>query len=269
MIKSRNVNMDFAISIAAYIIEMLQEDYLDVNNWFKYYDVLEIALKKWKKPEKETLVHCYIKDLYLNSLDYTLDKHFPVEVIDEIQNLLENYNVDYSTIGKIDISGLPFDEYTDELRDYAYKLREFLCDEMLDIIVDDVFSVLYMDKNFLYEFNRQCSEIIRYLKKSEYSDLKIFGENGAIERATPPGWLKKGIEYRDKGRCSLCGCNLSTSFTMCDNKNFDHIIPLKLGGNNDPSNWQLTCEKCNKTKGARNSEFKNIVFPFWEDKEKH
>jgi len=31
-------------------------------------------------------------------------------------------------------------------------------------------------------------------------------------------------------------------------ENFDHIIPLNCGGNNDPSNWQLTCESCNKSK---------------------
>lgn len=76
--------------------------------------------------------------------------------------------------------------------------------------------------------------------------------------------MKRGIEHRDKSRCSLCGCDLSVAHTTITNKNFDHIIPLKEGGNNDPSNWQLTCEHCNKPKDARNTEFKNIVFPFWE-----
>lgn len=76
--------------------------------------------------------------------------------------------------------------------------------------------------------------------------------------------MKKGIEYRDKCRCSICGCDLSSAFTTLTVKNFDHIIPLQLGGNNDPSNWQITCETHNKSKGARSSEFKNIVFPFWE-----
>ncbi|MFR6181439.1 MAG: HNH endonuclease [Flavonifractor plautii] len=52
-----------------------------------------------------------------------------------------------------------------------------------------------------------------------------------------------------------------------DKNSYDHIIPLKMGGNNDPSNWQLTCERCNKSKGARSSDFKNIVFPFWEIKD--
>lgn len=115
----------------------------------------------------------------------------------------------------------------------------------------------------MHEFNRQCSEIIKTLKKDDYPDL--LKEDGVVKRISYcPTWLKRGIEYRDKYRCSICGCDLSSAFTTIVDENFDHIIPLKVGGNNDPSNWQLTCESCNKSKGARSSNFKNIVFPFWE-----
>lgn len=263
MKNARNMNMDSAISIAAFVIQSLNGDYMDVLNWFEYYDVLEIALERWKKPQKKTLVHYYIKDLYVQSQDYILDKHFPVEVICEMQSLLENYKIDYSSIGKIDVSELSFDECTDELEDYAYKLWDFFIDNILDIIVDDVFSVLYMDKNFMHEFNRQCSKIIKQLKKIDYPDL--LKEDGVIKRISYyPTWFKRGIEYRDKCRCSICGCDLSSAFTTIVDENFDHIIPLQSGGNNDPSNWQFTCETCNKSKGDRSSEFKNIVFPFWE-----
>ena len=112
----------------------------------------------------------------------------------------------------------------------------------------------------MHEFNRQCSEIILKLKKDDYPNL--LREDGVIERISYyPKWFKRGIEYRDKLRCSLCGCDL---FTTLVDENFDHIIPLKNVGNNDPSNWQLTCETCNKSKGARSTAFKNIVFPFWQ-----
>ena len=53
------------------------------------------------------------------------------------------------------------DYYTEELGEYADRLQEFFVDNLLDVIVDDVFSILYMDKNFLHEFNRQCSEILK------------------------------------------------------------------------------------------------------------
>lgn len=262
MEKARNANMDSAISIAAYIIDLFNGDYLDLPHWFEYYDVLEKAIEKWKKPYKKTLVHDYIEDLYLDNLDALLDKHFPVEVISQIHSILDSYKVDYPNIGEIDVSEWDFDDCTDELEYYAYKLRNFFIDNFLDTVVDDIFCILYMDKNFLHNFNMECSKIIKDLKMADYPDL--LKEDGIIKRISYyPKWLKNGIEYRDKCRCSLCGCDLSSSFTTIVDENFDHIIPLKIGGNNDPSNWQLTCETCNKSKGARSSEFKNIMFPFW------
>lgn len=260
---ARNAKIDSAIRIASYVIQMLNSDEMNVIKWFDYYNIIEIAIEKWKKPQKHTLIHDYIKDLYLFSQDYILGKHFPVEEIKEMQSLLDNYKIDYSAIGKIDVSTLDDDECTYELEDYADKLQAFFIDNVLDVVVDDVFSILYMDKNFLYEFNRQCSEIIKGLKRSDYPDL--LKDDGVIKRITYyPKWLKRGIKYRDKCRCSICGCDLSSAFTTIVDENFDHIIPLKQSGNNDPSNWQLTCEKCNKSKGARNCEFKNIMFPFWK-----
>lgn len=263
MKKSRNSNMDSAISIAAFVIQMMKGDYLDVSHWFEYFDVMETAVKKWEKPHKKTLVHEYIRDMYLESQNYTLDKHFPVEEIIEMQMLLENYSIDYSSVGYTDVSELEFDDCSDELEEYAEKLQNFFIENILDTVVDDVFSILYMDKNFLHEFNRQCSDIIQDMEKADYPNL--LKEDGVIERISYyPTWFKHGIEYRDKLRCSLCGCDLSSSFTTIVDENFDHIIPLQAGGNNDPSNWQLTCESCNKSKGARSSAYKNIVFPFWE-----
>lgn len=261
---ARNMNVDSAISLASFIIQQLYGDYLDVEHWFEYYDVLEIAVEKWAKPNKKTLVHEYIKDLYLDSQNYLLGKHLPVGEIKEMQKLLDNYDVDYSNIGKVDVSEMDDDDCpSDELEEYAERLQSFYIDNILDTVVDDAFSILYMDKNFMHEFNLQCARIIQGLKKEDYPDL--LKEDGVIKRVSYyPKWFKRGIQYRDKCRCSICGCDLSSAFTTIVDENFDHIIPLNCGGNNDPSNWQLTCESCNKSKGARSSGFKNIVFPFWK-----
>ena len=260
---ARNMNLDTAISIAAFVIETLQGDYFNVKYWLEYYDILEIAINKWNKPNRRTLIHEYINDLYLERQNYILSKHFPIGEIREMQSHMLNYNIDYSSVGILDVSGMSDEDcISDEIEEYAEKLQSFFVDNALNIVVDDVFTILYMDKNFLHEFNRQCSEIIKCLKKKDYPDL--LKEDGVINRISYyPKWLKDGIEYRDKLRCSICGCDLSNAFTTIVDENFDHIIPLKNGGNNDPSNWQLTCESCNKSKGARRSDFKNIVFPFW------
>ena len=42
----------------------------------------------------------------------------------------------------------------------------------------------------------------------------------------------------------------SNGFDVVETGNFDHIIPLALGGINDVTNIQLLCESCNKSKGA-------------------
>lgn len=171
--------------------------------------------------------------------------------------------MDYSVTNPVSIDDYEDADFTPELEEYAERLQSLYFDKVLPIVIDDVFTVLYSNKNFLHEFNRQCSEIIRTLTTNDYPDL--LAEDGVIKRiAYYPEWFKKGIFYRDKGRCSICGCDLSPAFTTITDVNYDHIIPLKLGGNNDPTNWQLTCETCNKRKGARSTDFKNIVFPFWQ-----
>lgn len=261
--QARNANLDSAISIAAFVIQELNNEYFNVKQWIEYYDYYKVAIKKWQKPHKQTLVHDYIKAVYLEDQNYVLGKHFAVSVIREIQRLLENYAIDYSSIGNIDVSSMEDDEGDDIIEEYAENLQSFFVDNLLDVIVDDTFTVLYADKNFLHEFNQQCAEIIIGLKKNDFP--KILKEDGVIKRISYyPKWMKRGIEYRDKLRCSICGCDLSSAFTTLTDKNFDHIIPLRVGGNNDPTNWQITCETCNKIKGARSSKYKNIVFPFWD-----
>lgn len=55
--------------------------------------------------------------------------------------------------------------------------------------------------------------------------------------------------YRlQRGRCAYCRDILGDAFRK------DHILPIALGGTNFPRNIQLTCQKCNATKGAMRPE---------------
>jgi hypothetical protein len=47
---------------------------------------------------------------------------------------------------------------------------------------------------------------------------------------------------RDGGRCIRCRSN--------ERLEFDHVIPIALGGANTARNLQLLCETCNREKGA-------------------
>jgi hypothetical protein len=57
-----------------------------------------------------------------------------------------------------------------------------------------------------------------------------------------PQDVKIAVWQRDGGRCVECGTNESLEF--------DHIIPVALGGANTMRNLQLLCEDCNRRKGA-------------------
>jgi hypothetical protein len=51
---------------------------------------------------------------------------------------------------------------------------------------------------------------------------------------------KKIVFNRDGGICKCCGSSLSLEY--------DHIVPFSCGGSSTPSNIQLLCQKCNRSK---------------------
>lgn len=61
-------------------------------------------------------------------------------------------------------------------------------------------------------------------------------------RAQIPEDVRIEVWRRDDGRCVKCGSQT--------NLEFDHIIPVSMGGSNTARNLQLLCESCNRSKGA-------------------
>jgi hypothetical protein len=61
-------------------------------------------------------------------------------------------------------------------------------------------------------------------------------------RTSIPDEVKVFVWNRDGGRCVKCDSNQRLEF--------DHVIPLALGGANTARNLQLLCETCNRSKGA-------------------
>jgi hypothetical protein len=54
--------------------------------------------------------------------------------------------------------------------------------------------------------------------------------------------VKTLVWKRDSGRCQSCGSTIELQF--------DHIIPVALGGSNEAENLQILCGPCNRRKGA-------------------
>jgi len=61
-------------------------------------------------------------------------------------------------------------------------------------------------------------------------------------RESIPQPVRIEVWQRDGGRCVECESQ--------DKLEFDHIIPLAMGGSNTTRNLQLLCETCNRRKGA-------------------
>lgn len=54
--------------------------------------------------------------------------------------------------------------------------------------------------------------------------------------------VRREVWRRDQGRCVICGSQ--------ERLEFDHVIPVAMGGSNTVRNIQLLCERCNREKAA-------------------
>ncbi len=61
------------------------------------------------------------------------------------------------------------------------------------------------------------------------------------KRQPIPQQVKVLVWQRDGGRCVECGSQQDLEY--------DHVIPLAMGGSNTDRNLQLLCERCNRRKG--------------------
>jgi 5-methylcytosine-specific restriction endonuclease McrA len=68
------------------------------------------------------------------------------------------------------------------------------------------------------------------------------GQLAAGGRGPVPRELRQAVYERDGGRCVECEATFDLQF--------DHLIPVALGGATSEQNLQLLCGNCNREKGA-------------------
>ncbi|MGZ6696092.1 MAG: HNH endonuclease [Solirubrobacteraceae bacterium] len=81
----------------------------------------------------------------------------------------------------------------------------------------------------------------RARRRLERAHGALAGE-GASRRRPVPRELRQAVFARDGGRCAECGAAFDLQY--------DHVIPLALGGADTVENLQLLCAPCNQAKGA-------------------
>ena len=86
----------------------------------------------------------------------------------------------------------------------------------------------------LTQKNRRVQRAVALMQQTQAMDVPA--------RAPIPDEVKIFVWTRDGGRCVRCGSNQLLEF--------DHVIPVAMGGANTARNLQLLCETCNRSKGA-------------------
>jgi hypothetical protein len=110
------------------------------------------------------------------------------------------------------------------------------------------------DPQFFVLFQRAVWAGKRQLSVDEWEAVisdTLEREAGTIRAARRPGLepdnrerisaeTRRAVWLRDQGRCARCGSR--------ERLEYDHIIPVSLGGGNTERNIELLCERCNRQK---------------------
>lgn len=126
--------------------------------------------------------------------------------------------------------------------------------ELLERMSEEIFFILFLNRQTLQRFNQLISHQIqeRIIDELDREDLPFFKKDGVLNRVSMPKWVLRAVTHRDRGMCVSCRKDLTGLITIGNTSNFDHIVPLAIGGTNDVTNIQMLCEQCNKTKQSQN-----------------
>lgn len=126
--------------------------------------------------------------------------------------------------------GLPVPVAEDERRTWwMFRGRFFWEDDGLDH--DEVMALVL-------ERERRRRRRIERAKDMMLAEAEPAGPR----RAPVPEEVRRAVFRRDGGRCAVCGSD--------ELLQFDHVIPVALGGSSAAENLQLLCAPCNRDKGA-------------------
>lgn len=164
----------------------------------------------------------------------------------EIDRLFDMYGVKHETFFSYLVKN-DFDYIIDAYDDFV------TFDDKLDGVImhltQELFYILFQNRDFLLRFN--------------YYMANANSENG--RRCNIPQWVKRAVRYRDRGKCVLCGKDLS-GILDCEDKSsvhYDHMVSLHSGGLNDVCNIQLLCSSCNLKKS--DDSYTSVIYKDWYD----
>jgi DNA replicative helicase MCM subunit Mcm2 (Cdc46/Mcm family) len=238
---------------AAYIQDCINN--YDEGNLFDYYfdqSSLDNAfIEQMLDPQRNSLIFSFSVFVINFDYEYYLKKYVGLGDWSSILEVFESYKV---SIPNYDNELMETDrEYFSE---YIYDLRGEYVDKLANKIAKEVLEILFLNRILLKDFHVRVAEFLKTLDSDKYP--KLFRANGNVHRTNYwPRWLHEALFYREQGRCTLCGEDLSKLVFTGAKPNIDHIVPLALGGTNDTTNLQLLCKSCNLRKLDHTIETRN------------
>ena len=199
-------------------------------------------------PQRRTLLHEFIYEINGFPIQHYLGKVDGDIIIADFASVLDGAGM----LRPAWFIESEVEKHLDELRT--------LLDTATQTIADAAFQLLFADRTFLFQFGLMIGRYVSQLQPGEHECVIRPGE---IRRSYVPVWLKNAVFHRDKGRCQLCGCDLTNLLVPTDARHIDHMVPLAASGTNDPTDFQLTCEACNTSKGAQTLATEHLSYPFW------
>jgi hypothetical protein len=125
---------------------------------------------------------------------------------------------------------------------------------------DAAFQVLFQDREFLLLFQ----DLVHKAVDANQSWVAFPLATAPIVRPSYlPSWLRKGVYFRDRGRCQHCGSDISGLLNPYNILHYDHLLPLDSGDTNEATNFQLLCLDCNLRKGGRRRAVSNVNHSYW------
>lgn len=227
-----------------------------ISNFFVDEDAILYLAKPFPKYSAfHSFIHNIIADFFENDMneydqklyDFHIRNNYPLGSL-YVEFALSEYGFDYpfkKFLGiKKDIEYSDIEAYHEEL------LLTGSLEELYEKISTEIFYIMFNNREALLRFNYIVAEHMDIdITEIDKDDIrKLFTKKGKLKRVRIPEWCKKAVFFRDRGRCCLCGKDLSGILSIASKKHFDHIIPLFHGGLNDISNIQLLCSECNSKK---------------------
>lgn len=248
----------------------------EVGSFFNVIDSLfeEMDYEKLVKPKRKTLLHDFIELIILSDLNNYLFTY----IIDDLRANIYNknnrialycseYQIEYLDLSNQINEDNEFqnEEAWLEWSDFCYyNIPNEIFESLIPQISLEVFEILFQNRIFLKKFNILLSQKIKEIPLCEDNE-DILKSEGVLHRCTYwPTWLEKALFYRERGKCAICSRDLSGLIDTDTKPNIDHIVPLALGGTNDPSNFQWICFTCNNQKLGHTIITTNKYNTFWD-----